>query len=236
VTARAELNPDLHEEGQYIYMLTAEGRQQYLSNSMEGERFALACMCQSYHVRYTTLHSIAAAHDLFCQWCECDDDSWEGRGKDPVSAAEREAMHALQSAGLDHTTACQVLLTFWPGRVDFYHIPSGTAVQADGSSHFECMHHRAPHHQLLSDIECCARAWREGVRLLRVHHKYACTQEAIIVATQLPHARFVMLSGCYASVRVWHKGQHIGYIDLLKSKLQRARCQSIKVPGCVVFY
>lgn len=64
VTARPELNPDLHEEGQYINMLTAEGKQQYISNSME---VCPACRCQGHHVRYATLHSSAAAHDFFCQ-------------------------------------------------------------------------------------------------------------------------------------------------------------------------
>ena len=44
-------------------------------------------------------------------------------------------------------------------------------MQADGSSHFTLLHHRAPSLQLLKDIECCSRAWSEGVRLLRVHHE-----------------------------------------------------------------
>jgi hypothetical protein len=163
-------------------------------------------------------------------------DSWEGSGKDPVSAAEKEAMQALQSARLDHTTACQVVLPFWPGRLDFYHITSETAMQADGSSHFVYMHHRAPQLQLLSDIECCRRAWSEGVRLLRVHHEYARSTEAMIVATQLPHARFVMLTGGYERVRVWYNGRHHSYIKLLKRSLGRVRYLQMGLPGCVIFY
>jgi hypothetical protein len=236
VTARPELNPQLYEDGQHIYIVTEEGKKQYLSNSLEGQRFALACRCGQHHVRWATLHSILDPNSLFCQWCECELESWEGSGKDPVSAAEKEAMEALQCVGLDHTTACQVVLPFWPGRLDFYHIISDTVVQADGSSHFVYMHHRAPQLQLLSDIDCCVKAWREGVRLLRVHHEYAHIREAMIVATQLPHARFVMLTGCYERVRVWHKGRHRSYITLLKRKLRGARYLQMRVPGCIIFY
>jgi len=217
-------------------MLTDEGERRYLCNSMEGERFALDCRCGQYHVRFSTLHSISAKYDLFCQWCECESESWEGTGKDPVSAEEKDAMQALQHAGLDHTTACQVVLPFWRGRLDFYHIPSQTAMQADGSSHFESMYHRAPHHQLLNDIECCRKAWREGWRLLRVHHKYGRCEEAMILATQLPYDSFVMLAGGYDRVVVWYKGKHIKYLDLLKSRLRRARYQKLGIAGCVVFY
>lgn len=236
VTARRELNPKLFEEGAYIFMLTAEGKKRYLSNSMEGEGFAVECRCGKYHVRFCTLHSINASYDLFCQWCECESDSWTGSGKDPVSAAEKDAMQALQRAKLDQSTACQVVLPFWHGRLDFYHIPSKTAMQADGSSHFVSMHDRAPHIQLMNDIECCSKAWKQGVRLLRVHHKYGRAEEAMIVATQLPYDSFVMLTGGYDRVVVWCDGEHINYIDLLTSRLGGARYQQLGVPGCVVFY
>lgn len=234
--ARPELNVRMSCKGPYIYIVTEDGKQMFLCNSMEGQQFALACRCDRWHVRYTTLHNIKAVYDLFCQWCECEEESWKGSGKDEVSASEKEAMQALQSAGLDHTTACQVLLPFWHGRVDFYHIPSQTAIQADGSSHFVCMYHRAPHFQLLSDVDCCRRAWREGYRLLRVHHRYGRSKEAMIVATQLPYASFVMLAGCYEEVVVWCGGKHMNYIDLLKSKLRGAQYMEMGIPGCVIFY
>lgn len=197
IKARYELNPRLYQEGKYTYMVTAEGNKQYLSDSMEGLKWALECRCGQPHVRYCTLHSIKAEYDLFCQWCECELSSWQGSDKDVVSKHEKEAMEALQSAKLDHTTACQVQLPFWHGRVDFYHITSKTVIQADGSSHFEHMFEHTPQSQLLDDIECCGRAWEEGVRILRVHYLYSNAEEAMIVATQLPYPKFVMLAGKY---------------------------------------
>ena len=130
----------LFQDGKYTYMVTAQGKQVYLSDNMEGVKFALQCRCGKPHVRFAALHSIEAEYDLCCQWCECEQSSWTGSGKDPVSKDEKAAMEALQSAGLDHTTACQVRLPFWKGRVDFYHVPSKTVTQADGSSHFVRMH------------------------------------------------------------------------------------------------
>ena len=205
---------------------------------MEGVRFALQCRCDNWHVRYATLHSITDAADLFCQWDECEDDSWVSSNRNPVSEAEKAAMKALQTVGLDHTTACQVRLPFWHGLLDFYHIPSKTAMQADGSSHFTLLHHRAPSLQLLKDIECCSRAWSEGVRLLRVHHEYGASQEAMVLAphTQLPYTRFVMLAGCYASVVIWYNGQHISYVDLLSKHLDGAECVRPAVAGCLIFH
>jgi len=208
--ARPELNPQLFEEGKYSFLVTADGKMKYLSNTMEGQRFALQCRCNKWHVRYATLHSISYEADLYCQWCECDEDGWVSSNRDPVSEAEKAAMEALQSAGLDHTTACQVKLWFWHGLLDFYHIPSKTAVQGDGSSHFK----------LLKDIECCSRAWSEGVRLLRVHHEYGACQDAMVLATQLPYTKFVMLAGCYKDVAVSdsflrYKDQHISYVATL---------------------
>jgi very-short-patch-repair endonuclease len=236
VCARPELNPQLHHKGPYLYMVTKEGKQVYLSNSLEEHQFALGLSCNGWHVRYATLHSITSEGDLDCQWCLCWDDSWEGKGKEKVSEAEKEAMLAVMQAKLDHTTACQVLLPFWEGRVDFYHITSKTSMQHDGSSHFESMHHRAPQIQLLNDIECCSRAWSQGYRLLRVHHKCARCEEAMIVATQQPYARFVMLAGRYDRVVVWYEGRHISYIELLQSMLKGARYLQMAIPDSVIFY
>lgn len=216
-------------------MLTGEGQRVYLSDSMEGVRFALECRCGKPHVRFATLHSITAPHDLFCQWCECEQDSWKGRNKDMVSEDEKAAMQALQSAGLDHTTACQARLPFWSGRVDFYHITSKTVIQADGSSHFTRMHERTPQAQLLMDIECCARAWEEGVRILRVHHNYGKAEEAMIVANQLPYPKFVMLAGDYTGAVIWHEGKHVSYVDMLSVRLGSTKCNVLGLAGCLIF-
>lgn len=236
VLARRELNPPLHEDGKHTYMVAEAGEWQQLHNSLEGQQFALACRCANWHVRFATLHSITREFDLFCQWCECGSESWQGRGKDAVSVAEKEVMQELQGAGLDHTTACQVRLPFWRGRIDFYHIPSRTSIQADGSSHFYRTHHKAPQQQQLLDIECCRQAWEGGQRLLRVHHMYAHSRAAMIVATQLPYKRFVMLTGGYSDVQVWVGGEHTSYSDLLQSKLVGAHVLHLGVPGCVCFY
>jgi very-short-patch-repair endonuclease len=236
VQARPELNPQLFKDGKYTYMMTAENEQLYLSNSMEGVQFAVQCRCGEPHVRFVTLHAIDAEYDLNCQYCECGESSWEGSNKDPVSEHEKEVMQALISAGLDHTTACQVRLSFWNGRVDFYHIPSKTVTQADGSSHFVRMHERTPQTQLLLDIDCCGRAWEEGVRILRVHHKYSNAKEAMIVATQLPYSKFVMLAGDYAGAVIWHQGQHISYVDMLRARLGNCHYMRMGIAGCVIFY
>ena len=97
------------------------------------------------------------------------------------------------------------------------------------------MFDRTPQAQLLMDIECCVKAWEQGVRILRVHHKYSKAEEAIIVATQLRHAKFVMLAGDYASAVIWHQGQHASYVGLLKERLGGVEGDTRGVAGCVIF-
>lgn len=58
----------------------------------------------------------------------------------------------------------------------------------------------------------------------------------MIIATQLPHARFVMLAGSYMRVCVWYKGHHISYIKLLKKQLKGACFLRMRTPDCVIFY
>lgn len=49
----------------------------------------------------------------------------------------------------------------------------------------------------------------------------------MIIATQLPYERFLMLAGCFDRVCVWYQGRHIKYIELLKMQLDGADRKSV---------
>lgn len=143
-------------------------------------------------------------------------------------------MEALTRVGLDYTVACQVQLPFWHGRVDFYHIPSQTAMQVDGSSHFTGMHHRTSQQQLIMDIKCCAQAWASGVRLLRIDHTHAQMEHPMLTATQLLYPSFVMLTSKYEKVRMWIDGEQQPFVEWVASILPCTHRQ-VHPPNYILF-
>jgi len=213
----------LQQQGNHYYTEQGHGQKVWLSSSMEGQKFALRCRCKQQHVRYCTLNCVRQPDDLSCQYCEHDSDWWRAANKGLVPECEKDAMRALMQATLDSATACQVNLPFWHGRVDFYHIPSRTVIQVDGSSHFYGMHQRTKSQQLMKDIECCKSAWLSGVRLLRVHHRQGDMAAAITAAVELPDASFVMLTMEYEHVHLWCGGEQHDCVAWIACTLNRAR-------------
>lgn len=234
-TGGLHLNPDLYHEGHHYYIIASDGEKQWLSNTLEGKQFALRCRCGWDHYRYATLKSIRTQANLFCQFCEHDARWWKAVHKEHVPACEVEAMQALKQLGLDKQVACQVRLPYWHGRVDFYHIPTKTVTQVDGSSHFTCMHHRQSKTQLIKDIECCSQAWKEGVRLLRMHHQHGPMGKVMLAATQMPYPSFVMLTREYESVSVCINGVQLKYADWVAMQLPGAYREIHRESNCIIF-
>ena len=226
---------ELQQQGEYYYIEPQQGRKLWLSNTLEGHRFALKCRCHQQHIRYCTLKSVRQPDDLCCQFCEHDTDWWKAAQKGVVPQCEIDAMQAIVQAGVDSSTACQVNLPFWHGRIDFYHVPSKTVIQIDGSSHFYGMHHRTKNEQLMMDIKCCREAWLQGVRLLRVHYRHGDMAEVIKAAIELPDASFVMLTMQYEDVHLWCDGEQHMCVAWIASQLDRANSKVYTSAKCILF-
>lgn len=240
LTIGAIFNPIVYKEGKYHYILVpdpADGfRKQYLGKSLEHWRFALGCDCDKGHCFCETLHNFTKREDRLCKFCSSTNGMWEAAGKEPMPECEKVFMAVLQQLGLDIQVACQADLPYWHGRIDFYHMPSRTAMQVDGSSHFSRTHHRTPHLQLHMDLRCCRSAWMHGGRLLRIHGDHGMMQVAAIEAIQFPYDRFVMLTRQYEHVSVTWKGISKTYVDWLQSMLLGAK-RCIHAPSnCILFY
>ena len=167
---------------------------------------AVGCSCSEGHVRYCTPNSMRDEHNFWCQYCHHASLAWKSARKYKVVESEITAMQALKDVGLDTRVACEVALPFWKGRVDFYDIPSKTVIQADGRSHRVKTHKQQPGQQLKLDLRCCCKAWRHGFRLLRLYHPPTPDNSvwgpAMLAATKLQAAKFVMLSSEYADLVV----------------------------------
>jgi len=87
----------------------------------------------------------------------------------------------------------------------------------------------------MMDIECCRKAWLQGVRLLRVHYNHGYIKEAMAAAIEWPDASFVMLTMEYEHVHLWCDGEQHNCVQWISNQLQHAQCE-IHQPGkCILF-
>ena len=215
------LNSGVVQRGQQLYLTLADGTERQLCSSLEGHKLALACSCSKGHVRYSTLNSVRSLKALLCQYCHHGTPAWREARRRRVFKSEKKAMQALKSQQLDSRVACEVRLWYWHGRVDFFDIPSKTAMQADGEKRSAKLQSKLPGKQLQLDLHCCISAWHEGGRMLRLHTKDSNWGAVMRAAVAQQHPRFVMLTSAYAAVHAGSGG--VSCIDWLKQHLEGAQ-------------
>lgn len=240
LAAGQAFNPEVQQENLHHYIIVSDAkgkdRKQYLGKALEEWRFALGCGCVGGHLFYETLNNFCNRKDTLCRYCTLATGLWDAADKAHIPECEIKFMLMLQSMGLDTVVACQADLPYWHGRIDFYHLPSKTAMQLDGSSHFSRTHHRAPYQQLQMDLKCCRAAWMKGARLLRVHGDHGMIQLVVNEAIYLSYSRFVMVTRKYESVTVTWGGISRKYTDWLHSMLPGAKCCIHTPSNCVLFF
>lgn len=214
------LNSGVVQHGKQLYVTHADGTERRLCSSLQGHKLALACTCSKGHVRYSTPNSVRSLAALLCQYCHHGTPAWREARRRRVHRSEKKGMQALKSEQLDTRVACEVRLQFWHGRVDFYDIPSKTAMQADGEKRGAKLQSKLPGKQLQLDLRCCISAWREGVRMLRLHTEDSNWGAVMKAAVAQQHPKFIMLTSAYAAVHAGSGG--VTCIDWLKHILEGA--------------
>lgn len=232
-------NTGIYKEGEHFYILVPNTNntytRQYLGKSLCRYRFALGCDCQAGHCFYETLHNFTNRQDKLCRFCSSATGMWEAAGKEPIPECKKNIMLIMQELNIDSQVACQADLPWWHGRVDFYHLTTGTTIQVDGRSHFSETHHRVPPPQLQMDLKCCEAAWMAGSKLVRLHHEDATMQSAVIAALGLPYSRFVMVSKKYESITVSWGGISKSYTNWLERVLVGCKCYYCHIAKCWVY-
>lgn len=234
----AHLNSNVTCEGQHYYITLSDGGKKLITKCMEGHKVAVGCTCEEEHVRFCTPNSIKTERDMLCQFCDHGREAWRLARKRTVAESEKAAMQALKMARLDKRVACEVSLPFWRGRVDFYDIPSKTAIQADGRSHYVKTHKQQPGQQLKLDMHCCLKAWEHSVRLLRLYHSATGDNTtwgpAMLAATELQASRFVMLSREYADILI-DTAHNQTCIDWMSARLTGAQFRYDEAIQCYMW-
>lgn len=173
---------------------------------------------------------------MHCKFCSIATGRQGAAGPSLMSSSEEAFLVALQKQGIDTAVACQVDMPFWPGRLDCYHMPSKTAMQIDGSSHFVPAFYCKPYHKLQLSLRCCRAAWLSKHRLLRVHYKHTQYAAAAVAAIDLPHSRFVMVTREYESVQVCWGGISKTYVEWLYGLLLGAHSYVDPTSNSIIFY
>lgn len=166
---RHALNPGLRIGADGVLMLLEGGTWVCVGAGTEGVRLHWLLEC-GVHCVWRTPHAVAAAGELVCRFCLCDQ-LLRQRGLWPPTLCERRLFWGLQRYGLDGGLRPQVVVDWWPGRVDFGHHPSGVLIQVDGPGHFCGSTYGLPAAAYRRrDVSMCASAWRAARILVRVHH------------------------------------------------------------------
>lgn len=124
------------------------------------------------HYRLVTLDAIRNNLDkLKCCFCQ-------GKASMHSTQAEDIVLIQLKSCCIDQEVAAQVKLSWWDGRMDFYHLPTKIIIQVDGSAHNTTCRGVGVAKAREKDLQCCLAAWEDGAKLVRLHDadKIGCNQ------------------------------------------------------------
>jgi hypothetical protein len=89
--------------------------------------------------------------------------------------------------------------------------------------------------QLAMDVKCCAAAWKDGVRMLGIHHKHGDMKTPMLAAVKMQCSSFVMLTHQYQAMSMRMEGRSMPFVDWVASKLKNASCSPDRESACYVF-
>jgi hypothetical protein len=181
------------------------------------------------HYRLMTPHALSEKEQLKCPICHP-----RARVKNTL---EIKVLEALRADGVAGELIWQWAPPFWDGRVDWYHYPSATIIQVDGSPHFEGIRRLHACQLLRHDLEFCTRAWESGgagLGVVRVHE--ADLPSALLInAAILEQGKFICLSPAYKYVRWEEGGGNLSYVEWLHRKLG-ASCTCCTRPDFSIWF
>lgn len=181
------------------------------------------------HYRLLTPHAVKKQGDLQCPICH--------PAEKIKNTVEVGALEALRHVGLADQLIWQWKPPFWPGRIDFYHYPSGTIIQLDGPPHFEGIRRLKACELLLNDLDFCSSAWFWGggeCRVVRVHDA-DLPDVCIIRAAMEQEGKFICLSRSFDEVSWMDGGKRLSYYQSLLSKLGASCCSFCTRGGAIWF-
>jgi len=215
-----QLNPGLESrEGQLYY------NNKPVTDHMEGVQLlfkATGCLPGTQHHKLLTCHAVSSGSSLECSICL----------EQEKFTSEQLMTKAMQAAGLDRFMVLQHQPNWWHGRVDYYFHTAQVVIQVDGPAHFVANPRTRVLAELLrDDLRCNEAAWRNGVKLMRIHHEDQMNDvwRVHLVEMVLAEGPLLVLSPSYSYVN-WKQQQGAATV------LKYVQYMHAVLPGCTHSY
>jgi len=110
----------------------------------------------------------------------------------------------------------QVAVTWWGGRIDFQHMPTGVFIQVDGACHERGIHGKSREEVLALDLNCCLAAYEHGAAVVRVRVCEIDSCGSFAAALQLAApAGTIVLSPGFSEVQCMYAGRSLAFHNTL---------------------
>jgi hypothetical protein len=125
--------------------------------------------------------------------------------------------------GLQDSMCWQVAVTWWGGKIDFQHMPTGVFIQVDGACHERGIYGKSREEVLALDLGFCLAAYKQGVGVVRVRvcELDSCSFFAAALQLAAP-AGTIVLSPGFSEVQCMYAGRRLAFPNIL----------ALILPGC----
>lgn len=176
----------------------------------------IGCPRQQCHYRVCASKTLQHPSDLWCPFCNYNEQQWRQAGKRVLPCAELAFIDMLRAVHIDTTFSCQTTAAFWPAPLDFCNMRQGYFVQIDGRCHWAGMHKLSSSEVIARDMRQNLAAIQADACVVRVHECDLSNVECVAAAM---HAAglgcCIVLTPAYAAAMVKHGPSLLSYVQLL---------------------
>jgi hypothetical protein len=203
-----------------------EAGQVWIVRSLQVLTFCWAltgCIAGHQHYTVCTAHALKQPSNLICTVCWCIKHSSDRSATGVMCEGEQRMVRLLCVQQLVGNMCWQVAVTWWGGRIDFQHMPTGVFIQVDGACHERGIHGKSREEVLALDLNCCLAAYEDGAAMVRVRVCDIDSCDSFAAALQLAApAGTIVLSPGFSKVQCMHAGRSLAFPNTLAQIL----------PGC----
>ena len=182
------------------------------------------CIASQQHYTVCTAHAVQQPSNLICTVCWCIKHSCDASATSVMCKGEQEMLRLLCVLQLQENMCWQVAVTWWEGRIDFQHMPTGVFIQVDGACHERGIHGKSREEVSALDLNCCLAAYEHGAAVVRVRvcEIDSCGFFAAALQLAAPAGTIVLSTG-FSEVQCMYVGRSLAFPNTLALILPSCR-------------
>jgi hypothetical protein len=187
--------------------------------SLQGFKLCWAltgCIAGQQHYMVCTPHAVRQPSNLICTVCWCITHSSDGNTTSVMCKGEQRMLRLFCELRLQDSMCWQVAVTWWGGKIDFQHMPTGVFIQFDGACHERGIHGKSREEVLALDLGFCLAAYKQGAGAVRVRvcENDSCSSFAAALQLAAP-AGTIVLSPRFTEVQCMYAGRRLAFPNIL---------------------